>query len=248
MMIPYPKENIYKVKYMQFYDLHVHTDSLEETVKIAKLLGIAGIGLSINWTNREDLESFRKQIAPFKDIDIAIGVEINEKPANISKLAKQLRKDVELILVHGGDLEVNRAAVETPEVDILLHPENKEQGQESRYDSGLDHVMVKLAKKNNVHIEFSLNDVIYTSKKTRASILKSLLQNTKLVRKYNAPFVITSGAWSAWNMRAASDLLSFGKYLGFQDPEIKKALSAAPLVENKKRLSGKWVAPGVEIV
>lgn len=234
---------------MQFYDLHVHTDSLEEIVKIAKLLGITGIGLSINWTNHEDLESFRKQIEPYKkQIDIAVGVEINEKPANISKLAKQLRNDVELILVHGGDLEVNRVAVETPEVDILLHPENKEQGQESRYDSGLDHVMVKLAKKNNVHIEFSLNDVIYTSKKTRSSILKSLLQNTKLVRKYSSPFVITSGAWSAWNMRAASDLLSFGKYLGFQEPEIKKAISGAPIIENRKRLSGKWVAPGVEVV
>ncbi len=243
---------------MQFYDLHIHTDNLEETVKIARLLGISGLGIIINWTSLEDLENFKKSISIKGDDSavrggnvsptLALGVEIKDKPSNIVRIVKQIRKEVDLILVHGGDLEVNRIAVETPEVDILVHPENKDPDQESRQDSGLDQVMVKLAKKNNVHIEFSLNDVIYSYKKTRASLLKSLLQNAKLVKKYKTPFVITSGSWSPWNLRSASDLLSFGKYLGFQDPEIKKSLSGEKLLENRKRLSGNWIMPGVEVV
>ncbi len=234
---------------MKFYDLHVHTDNLEETVRIANILGITGLGVIINRTTEEDLEKLKIQTEPFKkQIDIAVGIEIKDKPQNVVKIVKQLRKQVELILVHGGDLEVNRIAVETPEVDILLHPELKDPNQESRQDSGLDQVMIKLAKKNNVAIEFGLNDVIYSYKKTRASVLKNLLYNAKLVRKYKVPFILTSGSWSPWNLRAASDLLSFGKYLGFQDPEIKKAFSGEKLFENRKKLSGKWIMPGVEVV
>ena len=135
---------------MQFYDLHVHTENLEETIKMAKLLGMTGIGLITNWIDHEELEGFKRQVEPFKkEIDIAVGVEIKDKAQNVVRIAKQIRKDVELILVHGGDLEVNRAAVETAEVDVLVHPEAKDPSQELRQDSGLDQVMVKLAKKNN---------------------------------------------------------------------------------------------------
>ena len=234
---------------MRFYDLHVHTEDLDQTIKVAKLLGISGLGLIINWTNLTNLESFKKSIEPYKkDMDIGVGVEIKDKPHNIVKIVKQLRRSVELILVHGGDVEMNRAAVETAEVDILLHPELKDPNEESRQDSGLDKVIVKLAKKNNVAIEFGLNDVVYSYKKTRASVLKNLLYNAKLVKKYKAPFILTSGSWSPWNLRSTSEILSFGKYLGFQDPEIKKALSGQKLLENRRKLSGKWIMPGVEIV
>ena len=70
-------------------------------IKIAKLLGLSGLGLIINWTNLEDIEKFKQDIEPFKKsalsfekerleipkktdtkeyskIDIGIGVEITE--------------------------------------------------------------------------------------------------------------------------------------------------------------------------
>ncbi len=238
------------------YDYHAHTESVEESVKIAKRLSLSGLCLAVNWTNQKDLDDFKQSALSFEKesveipkktdrrgqpVDIFVGLEIKDKPHKLKDLARLVRKKTEVLMVHGGDLEVNRAALETPEVDILLHPEM------GREDSGLDHIMVKLAKKNNVAIEFGLNDVIYAYKKTRARILNSLIKNADLVRKYKAPFVITSGAFSEWDLRSPSELLSFGRFLGFKDPEIKKALSNWIVKENRKRLSGNWIMPGVEL-
>lgn len=228
---------------MAFYDYHAHAENFDETIKTAKSLGLTGMCLVSNWTNIQDFQSFKKQVEPYKkEIDIVIGIEIKEKHTKIPELASNLREEAEIILVHGGDLEVNRAAVETAEVDILLHPEL------GREDSGIDHTMARLAKKNNVAIEFSLSDLIQSSKITRSKLLRSMLENAKLVRKYRVPFVLTSGAFGASGLRSASELFSLGKVLGFQDKEIKISMSDSVIKENRKRLSGKWVMPGVEVV
>ena len=139
--------------HMNFYDYHLHSENIQETVEVAKKLGLSGLCFVINWTNKDDLEAFKAKL-PKENIDLFLGVELHEKSGNVSIIAKKIRKDVDVILVHGGDLEVNRTAVETPEVDILLHPEME------RDDQGLDHVMVRLAKENNVAIDFAFNDVI----------------------------------------------------------------------------------------
>ncbi len=229
---------------MAFYDYHLHTEDMEKTAALAEMLGFSGISVVFNWTNFEDFVKIREKIVSCKKggFDIALGMEIKDKPHRIADVAQKIRKEADLILVHGGDLEVNRAALETAEVDILLHPEL------GREDSGIDHTMVRLAKKNNVAIEFSMSDLIQSSRVGRARLIHSMLENAKLVKKYAAPFVLTSGAFDEWGLRSPSELTALGKVLGFQDPEIKKALSGAMLKENRKRLSGKWVMPGVEIV
>ncbi len=226
------------------YDYHCHFENLEGGVKIAKSLGLGGVCLTLNWTNEASLNQFLANVEKIKtkDFDIAIAVELEGKPNQVRELAKRLRKSVEIISVHGGDSEVNRMAVETPEIDILLHPELK------REDSGFDHVMAKLAKENNVAIEFCLSDLVYTYKKPRADILKNLLYNAKLVRKFKTPFVLTSGAFSEWNLRAPSELISFGRILGFSDTQISHALLGHMIRENRKRLDRKFVIPGVEVL
>lgn len=226
---------------MSFYDYHLHSENFNETIEIAKKLGFGGLCFVLNWSNHKDLEAFKK-VSKTKGLDIVVGVELHEKAYNVKKVAKKIRKDVEIILVHGGDYDVNRAAVETPEVDILLHPEM------DRDDSGFDHVMAKLAKENNVAIDFALNDVIYSYKKSRVKILAHLMKNAKIVKKYKTPFVLTSGGYSTWDLRSPSEILSFGKILGFESSNIKKALSGWIVKENRKRLKKGWIQPGVEVL
>ncbi len=227
---------------MPAFDYHLHSENIGETISTAKQLGFSGICLVSNWANIQDIEKFKAAILPYKkQIDISIGIEIKDKPNKIPHIVESIRQKAEIILVHGGELEANRVAVETPGVDILLHPEM------GREDSGIDHVMARLAKKSNVAIEFSLNDLIQSSKETRAKIIRGLVENAKLIKKYKAPFVLTSGAFGAFGLRSPSELFSFGKVLGFQDKEIKLSLSDFIIKENRKRLSGKWVMPGVEL-
>lgn len=233
---------------MRFYDLNVRADSpenLEETLRIARELGWSGLGLVIPYNRNfsKNLETLRKEVRNMNPKpDIAFGVEIpGGSPGKIRKTARDLRKKVELVLVSGGDLEANRKALETPEVDMLSHP------CLGRNDPGLDHVMAKLARENQVSVEFSFNEMLYAYKKRRSQVLQNLLGTAKLARKYRAPFTLSSGAKGPWDLRSPSELIALGRVLGLGSPPIRQSLSGEILQENRKRLGREWVMPGVEV-
>jgi ribonuclease P/MRP protein subunit RPP1 len=226
---------------MNFYDLHVHPEiDPKKMIEFAKLLGWDGI--CFVFKSLREIEKFKKTFESNQGLDIAFGLKIEVKnPEELKKIVRNVRREVELISIFGGDLEINRKACETPEVDILTHPEFE------RNDSGLDHVTVKLAKENNVSIEFNFRELLFSYKKSRADVFSKMLKNAKLVRKYNAPFIITSGALDPHDLRSPSDLISFGRVLGLDPKKTKLSFSGSILKENRKRLASEWVMPGVEI-
>jgi ribonuclease P/MRP protein subunit RPP1 len=231
---------------MAYFDLYVQTDQLKETLELAKNLGWNGLGLIIPWTSEADLNSFRKSVQKLKGLDISVGVELRAKKASkLRDMARNLRKKVELILVSGGDPEINRAALNTPEVDVLNHPWGV--FSDLRSDPGFDYVGAKLGTKNKVAIQFSFGELLHYNKRSRVQLLANMEKAAVLVRKFKTPFVITSGAKEPFDLRGPRDLLSFGRILGFQDPDIKKSMSDSIVQENRKRLGKKWVMPGVEI-
>jgi ribonuclease P/MRP protein subunit RPP1 len=222
-----------------FYDLHVQVEA-GKAVEMAGRLGLNGIGLILPSGNGANLQEIRVNAKAAK-VDLAIGIEIHAGAGQIPHLAKNLRKQYELILVRGGSEEVNRAALETPEVDILTHP-NLENGM-----CGINHILARLGAKNDVAICFDLLEIIQAYKKTRANLLSGLMETARFVKKYKCPFVLSAGAMGEWDMRASSELMAFGKFLGFDERQCRKALSGEILRENRKRLGGKWVMPGVGV-
>jgi ribonuclease P/MRP protein subunit RPP1 len=171
-------------------------------------------------------------------IDIVRGILIEtDKAETVRKEARRVRERFGVIAVRGLSEEANRAVAETPAVDILLPGE----------DSRIDYVMVKLAKKNNVAIGFELRSLLQSSGVDRSRVFSRLKGNAKIVSKFGGPFVITSGAMSEWDIRAPSELIAFGRVLGFETPKITKAISSWLIEGNRKRLGGKWVMPGVEV-
>ena len=223
-----------------FYDLHVRAGP-QKAGEMAKKLGLAGIGITVPWKERESLKGIMQEARAIKGIDVAVGLELSGKAHEIQALAKSARRQNELIIVRGGSEEVNRAALETPEVDILVSPALQSG------DAGINHILARLGAKNNVAICFDFWEVLQSYKKTRSQILSSYLETARFVRKYKCPFILSAGALSEWDMRAASELMAFGKFLGFQEGQCKAALSGRIVAENRKRLGGKWVMPGVEV-
>jgi len=149
------------------------------------------------------------------------------------------------LLVKGGDLGLNRKSVETPEVDILLHPEFE------RRDSGFNHIMAKLAKENNVAIEVNFREILLSSKNTRSHIIHNISENVKLCKKFHVPIIICSGAVSHLQMKDPKVLISMGTLLGLELKEAKISVSEIP--ENiikiiKDRQSSKWISPGVKVI
>ncbi|MBN1896465.1 MAG: hypothetical protein JW789_01925 [Candidatus Aenigmarchaeota archaeon] len=166
------------------------------------------------------------------------GILITEKnPEMMKRAVKKNRKAYAVIAVSGTDEKMNRIATETEETDILIPcPETK-----------IDFVMAKTAKKNNVRIAFDFSELLHSTLVDRGRIFSQMVKNAQCVRKAGAPFMIISGAESEFGLRSQSEFISFGKLLGFDEASVKKATSSALIDENRKRLSGKWISPGVEV-
>jgi ribonuclease P/MRP protein subunit RPP1 len=237
---------------MRFYDLHVHSafsggeSSVQQLAETAKFLGYKGFCFSTYFEGpdhakmlRVELEKVSKKVG----IDIYLGFEARE-PKEVEKL-RQMRRKFDVFLVRGGDLEMNRLAVETPEVDILTHPES------GRTDSGMNDVLFRMAAKNNVAIEINFREILNTSKSGRARLMRNVSENVRMARRVKAPLIVCSGALSHWEMKDPLVLTSFAHILGLEMKEAKAALSSVPeaiIRESEKRKSDRWVMPGVEEV
>lgn len=237
---------------MNFYDLHIHSafsegeSSLEQLATTAKKLGYKGICFAEYFKNEDHIKKLYAEIEKVKQkvgIEIFLGFEAR----NFKELAvlRERRRKFDVLLVRGGDLKLNREACEIPEVDVLTHPEYE------RTDSGLNHVLMNLAAKNNVAIEINFREILISSKRTRSTIMKNMLQNVKLAKKYKVPIILCSGALSHWDICDPTCLTSFATLLGLELKEAKNALSKVPekiLKQSKERRDGDWIAPGIKMI
>jgi ribonuclease P/MRP protein subunit RPP1 len=237
---------------MKFYDLHLHsafsegTSSIEQLASTARHLGYTGICFAEYFKNLDQIKRLYKETEKVKQkvkIEIYLGFEAR----NLKELAKlaNIRRKFDVLLVRGGDLKLNRLACETPEVDILTHPEYE------RFDSGLNHVLVKEAARNNVAIEVNFREILITSKNSRSRVLHNIAQNIKLAKKYHAPIILCSGAISHFELRSPECLISMANQLGLELNEAKNSISEIPekiLLQTKERKGDKWVLPGVKVI
>jgi ribonuclease P/MRP protein subunit RPP1 len=236
---------------MQTFDLHVHSafsggeSSLEQLASTAKLLGYRGICFAEYYEGESQLKKLKEEI---ERVNQKVGIEIflgfEARSVKELKFLSKIRRRFDILLARGGDLRLNREACETPEVDILTHPEYE------RIDSGLDHVSVKLAAKNNVAIEVNFREILISSKATRSRILANIQQNIKLAKKFKAPIVLCSGALSHFELKDPNVMISLATQLGLELKEAKEAITKIPekiIKQAIERRSEKWVLPGVKI-
>lgn len=237
---------------MNFYDLHLHSEfsegesSVEDFAKRAKILGFRGICFATYYKDKKQIDRLkRRAIEASKEIGIDIFIGLEATTLEELKKLVNIRKDYDILLVRGTNLNLNRKAAQTKEVDILTHPEY------NRKDSGLNHVMAKLATKNKVAIEINFREILLSSKNTRSHIMHHIQKNVKLCKKYKTSIIISSGAVSHWQMKDPKVLMSMGCLLGLKLNESKKALSETPknMVKMvKERQDKKWIRPGVKVV
>jgi len=237
---------------MQFFDLHVHSafsegeSTVEQLASMAKELGYTGICFSEYYKSEEQVKKLYREIEKVKQkvrIEVFLGFEARS-PKEL-QILREKRRRFDVLLARGSDLRMNREAVETPEVDILTHPEF------GRQDSGLNHVMMKLAKKNNVAIELNFRNILLESKNSRSKLLAKIQNNIKLAKKFKTPIILCSGAVSHFEMRDPQIMISMASQLGLDIKEAKDSLSKIPekiLKQAVERKNDSWILPGVKVV
>lgn len=229
---------------MAFYDLHVHTtlsigeSSVDEVVEFAKKLGFAGIGIAQYYPGKLE------QLPKLDGIDlVSVGVIKVDNPNELSEMAKKLRNKVEIVMVHGGNYDINRAACENSLIDILAHPEL------GRKDSGLDHVCIKAAAENNVAIEINFREILESYKKNKIYVMSAVNKNIKLCKKYGVKMITTSSAITKWGMRSGRELAAVANVLGMDLGDAIKTTTTMPeeiIKINREKLAGKKIE-GVSI-
>lgn len=220
-----------------FFDFHVHGDC--NVAKEVLRLGYEGVAIIQSSKNYDPSSIYKNNTS-----NIFSGVEIYAKnPNDLKRKIKMFREQEDVIIVNGGNLKINRAACEDPRVDILAHPYN------SRRDSGMNHIIAKKAAENDVAIEFSIGQLIKTRAVLRAKILSYFRDIIKLQHKFGFPIIITSNAYSIYDLRTPEDIIALVCCLGMNQKEAEDSLSSIPLnIIDRNKLRKNTVMDGVRIV
>jgi ribonuclease P/MRP protein subunit RPP1 len=231
-----------------FIDLHVHY--YPGIVKDAGKMGYQGLvlaksgeELSSNCNgNKERLEDYNHLVVN-SGISIFEGIEIRAKnPEDLKRKIQKFRKRADVLLVHGGDLKINRAAVEDARVDVLTHP------YQGRRDSGFNHILAKKAAENNVAVEINIGYFLRNRNHRRQEILAQFRELLKLKSKFDFSLVITSGARSLYDLRSPLDLVALSSCFGMDKETALSALSKVPAdIIRDNQLRHQLIASGVHI-
>ena len=131
--------------------------------------------------------------------------------SNFEKARKAINQSKEKnIIFSNDDDELNRKVLEKLKINILLLNQSKRKDFQKQRNSGLNHVLAKIAKKNNIVIGINLDEIIKAKSKQKSEILARVKQNIKLCNKNKLKMKFISQE----NKRNIYDLKSLGLVLG----------------------------------
>ena len=227
---------------MNYFESCIHSlpegsDSPSRLAMAARRLGYGGIIIC----NHTGYERFLQPnaVREVKGIKVAFGTEVvANNPRSMRSHVAAARARFPFVAVHGGTEEMNKAACEDPEVDVLFHPE------ESR--KVLSIAAARAAQMNQVAIGFDLRPLIRLRGSSRSRWLEVVQRNLILARKFELSMTITTGSRSRLDLRAPRELQALAEIAGFESHETEEALvyPARVLELNSRR----WAGPGVEIL
>lgn len=225
-------------------DIVYFSENLVEILKTLEELEFQKVIIAEELNKIKNVEEFDKKIKEintdlevysaiiFTDFRKLVNVEIN------------FRKKFDLLLVKGGDLKMNREAVQNPFCDFLVNP------FENREDSGINHIFAKKAFQNDVGMVINIKSIKSKNAYEENKNLAKILEIAKLCRKYKVPFLFASFAEDKYELKDYKFFEALEYVLGFEEKEIKENWKRVMkiLEESKKRRSDKWIMPGVELI
>lgn len=142
---------------------------------------------------------------------------ISEKNVEIAK--KLIKNEKKPIIVKAQNDEFNRKMLEYGHFDVLLSIESGERKRGVRQiDSGFNHVLASLAKKNKITIGIDIKEISGLNKEMKGIRLSRIIQNIKLCKKSGTKLV-------AMNYKDKRDIFSLLVSLGASTKQAKEAIS-----------------------
>ena len=133
---------------------------------------------------------------------------INE--TNFEKAREKIKESKEPVIFSSNDDDLNRRILEKEKISVLLLNQNERKDKLKQRNSGFNHVLAKIAKKNNISIGINLDEIIESKEKSKT--LARISQNIKLCNKSKLKMKFI--AINEKNKRNLHDLKSLGLILG----------------------------------
>jgi len=135
---------------------------------------------------------------------------IQEK--TFEKARNEIRKNKgKTIIFSSNDDDLNRKILEKEKVDVFVPLLADRKDFQKQRNSGLNHVVAKIAKKNNVIIGINLDEIVKPKVKEKANILARVRQNVRLCNKNKIKMQFV---FSDKNKKEIHDLKALGLVLG----------------------------------
>lgn len=135
------------------------------------------------------------------------------------------KKEKRVIAFVGGDDLVNRRAVESLKIDYLVSPERDAKFDNLKQrDSGLNHVVAKMAGEKGVGIVVDMGEVSLLEGKKKARRIAKILQNVKVCRRAGCEVLIASFGKDKKNVFDELGRKSFGVSLGMSSSEVRDSV------------------------
>ena len=130
-----------------------------------------------------------------------------------------------VVALVGGDDAFNRRAIETLKIDYLVSPEKKTgQNTLKQRDSGINHVVAKLAKEKGVIFVVDFSDIAELKAADKISRIESIIQNVKICRRAGCKIKIASLASNKKDITEKKGREAFGVSVGMSSSQSSSSV------------------------
>lgn len=161
-----------------------------------------------------------------EDLPSVILIDADEKIARSLIASLNGKKFLGKIGIFGRDNNFNRRALETLKIDYLISPEREilefvRKDSLKQRDSGLNHVLGKIAKEKGIEIVIDFSEISgMKDKMKRARRISRIIQNVKVCRRAKCVLRI----WDLSGKIDKKELQSFGYSVGMSSPQVNVAV------------------------
>jgi len=130
-----------------------------------------------------------------------------------------------IIALMGGDDAFNRRVIETLKINYLISPEkNVGRSTLKQRDSGINHVVAKLAKEKGISIVIDLLEVMELKGRLKALRIERIIQNVKICRRAGCSIKVASLATNGKGIVNEKERAAFGISLGMSSEQARDCI------------------------
>lgn len=133
-----------------------------------------------------------------------------EKARKAIRSKRKENPEAEIRFLSDND-DLNRKILEKEQISTLVLQQFKRKDFQKQRNSGLNQVLVKLAKKNKIKIGICLDEILKATPKDKSNILARVRQNIKLCNKGKVNMVFCGASVKD---KSQQDIKSLGLILG----------------------------------